>query len=51
MAKFDLDEYRREGNGVSLLNYNFVFIPKRRRKVLVGEIAKRLQAIIFEVRN
>lgn len=49
MGKFEPDEYRHESNAVSLLNYHFVFIPKRRRKVLVGEIATRLQAIIFEV--
>lgn len=49
MAKFSPDEYRHEGNAVSLLNYHFVFIPKRRKKVLVGEIAERLQQIIHEV--
>ncbi len=49
MAKFSPDEYRHESNAVSLLNYHFVFIPKRRRKILVGEIAERLQQIIHEV--
>lgn len=49
MAKFSPDEYRHEGNAVSLLNYHFVFIPKRRKKVLVGAIAEKLQEIIFEV--
>jgi putative transposase len=28
---------------------HFVFIPKRRKAVLVGKIAQRLQEIIFEV--
>ncbi|XZN91462.1 MAG: transposase [Microcoleus sp.] len=28
---------------------HFVFIPKRRKAVLVGQIAERLQEIIFEV--
>ena len=51
MAKFDPDEYRHEGNAVSLLNYHFVFIPKRRKKVLVGAIAERLQEIICDVCN
>ena len=32
MAKFSPDEYRHESNAVSLLNYHFVFIPKRRKK-------------------
>lgn len=49
MGRFSPDEYRHESNAVSLLNYHFVFIPKRRKKVLVGEIAEKLQEIIFEV--
>jgi putative transposase len=49
MAKFEPDEYRHEGNAVSLLHYHFVFIPKRRKKVLVGAIAERLQQIICEL--
>lgn len=51
MAKFSPDEYRHEGNAVSLLNYHFVFIPKRRKKVLTGAIAERLQQIICDVCN
>ncbi len=51
MGKFSPDEYRHEGNAVSLLNYHFVFIPKRRKKVLVGDIAFRLQQVITEVCN
>jgi putative transposase len=51
MAKFDPDEYRHEGNAVSLLNYHFVFIPKRRKKVLTGAIAEKLQPVICEVCN
>lgn len=49
MAKFFPDEYRHESNAVSLLNYHFVFIPKRRKKVLVGAVAERLQQIICEL--
>lgn len=49
MASFSPDEYRHEGNAVSLLNYHFVFIPKRRKKVLVGSIAERLQEIICDL--
>ena len=51
MSKFIPDEYRHEGNAISLLNYHFVFIPKRRKKVLTGDIALRLQEIIGEVCN
>ena len=49
MAKFSPDEYRHESNAISLLNYHFVFIPKRRKKVLVGAIADRLQQFICEL--
>ena len=48
LSKKDL-EYRHESNAVSLINMHFVFIPKRRKAVLVGKIAQRLQEIIFEV--
>lgn len=51
MVKFYPDEYRHEGNAVSLLNYHFVFIPKRRKKILVGLIAERLQEVICDVCN
>lgn len=40
-------EYRRTENSVSSINYHFVFVPKRRRPVLVKEVASRLQEIIF----
>ncbi len=43
------DEYRRNPHSVTLINYHFVFCPKRRKKVLTGEIAHRLQGIIFEL--
>jgi len=49
MSKFSPDEYRHESNAVSLLNYHFVFIPKRRKKVLVGAVSERLQQIICDV--
>ena len=45
--KNQLDEYRRNPHSVTLLNYHFVFCPKRRKKVLVGQIEHRLQEIIF----
>lgn len=40
-------EYRRTENSVSSLNYHFVFVPKRRKAVLIGDIAARMQTIIF----
>ncbi|KYC42836.1 transposase [Scytonema hofmannii PCC 7110] len=51
MAKLSLQdyEYRRTEGSVSSLNYQFVFVPKRRKAVLVKDIAQRLQAIIFEL--
>ena len=45
MGSFSPDEYRHEGNAISLLNYHFVFIPKRRKKVLIDAIADRLQEL------
>ncbi|MFW8628151.1 transposase, partial [Deinococcus sp. ME38] len=32
------DQYKHANTTVYLLNYHFVFIPKRRRKVLVGPV-------------
>ena len=42
-------EYRHTKGSVSSLNYHFVFCPKRRKAVLTGKIAQRLQEIIFDV--
>ena len=42
-------EYRRTESSVSSINYHFVFVPKRRRPVLTGDVARRLQEIIFEL--
>lgn len=51
MAKLSLEdlEYRRENHSVSLINYHMIIVPKRRKPVLVGNVAKRLQEILFEV--
>ncbi|HVA92081.1 MAG TPA: IS200/IS605 family transposase [Chloroflexota bacterium] len=38
--------YRHAGTSVSLLNYHFVWIPRRRRPVLVGPVAARLRDLI-----
>lgn len=40
-------EYRRTEGSVSSINYHFVFVPKRRKPVLVQDVATRLQQIIF----
>ena len=42
-------EYRHKRHSVSLINYHFVWIPRRRRKVLIGDVEKRLRELIQEV--
>lgn len=42
-------QYRRTKNSVSSINYHFVFVPKRRKAVLIKEVALKLQEIIFEL--
>jgi putative transposase len=51
MAKLSKEdyEYRRTENSVSSINYHFVFVPKRRRPVLIKDVAARLQEIIFDL--
>lgn len=51
MAKLSTEdyEYRRTENSVSSINYHFVFVPKRRKAVLVGDVVVRVQRIIFEL--
>ena len=41
--------YKHAQKSVSLVNYHFVWCPKRRRKILVDRLAKRLEQIIREV--
>jgi len=36
-------EYRRAEGSVSSLNYHFVFVPKRRKAVLIKDVAERLR--------
>ena len=38
--------YRHAKTSVTLINFHFVFCPKRRRKVLVGAVEKDLMAMI-----
>jgi putative transposase len=44
-------EYRRTKTTVSLLNYHFVFCPRYRRKVLVGEVEARFKELLHEICN
>ena len=44
-----VQKYRHKITSVSLINYHFVWIPRRRRKVLGGKIAERLSELIAEV--
>lgn len=38
--------YRHKTTSVTLINYHFVWIPRRRRKVLIGEVETRLLEMI-----
>ena len=38
--------YKHKNTSVSLLRYHFVFVPKRRRKILVGALAERLEVLL-----
>ena len=42
-------EYEHSKNQVYLMNLHFVWCPKRRKKVLVGNVAKRLREILEQV--
>ncbi len=48
----DMDEqYIHEQHSVHHILYHIIFCPKRRRKVLVGQVHDRLKAIIEQVAN
>jgi len=40
--------YQRENTSIHLMNYHFVWCPKYRRKLLIGEVKKRLLQLINE---
>jgi putative transposase len=44
-----LPEYKTHNHVKFLLNYHFVFIPKRRKSVLLGEVATRLRQTFLEL--
>lgn len=41
-----LDNYRHNKGGVVSLKYHLIWIPRRRRSVLVGGVADRLEALL-----
>jgi putative transposase len=42
-------EYKHNRTSLAMVNYHIVFCPKYRRKLLVGDIKKRLEEIMFDV--
>ena len=44
-----MQQYRHQNTSVSLLNYHFVWTPRRRRKVLIGQVEIRLKELIAEM--
>jgi putative transposase len=46
MAETDKHGYLHLRGSVSLLRYHFVWIPRRRRKVLLGPVAERLEQLL-----
>ncbi|MCC3440016.1 MAG: IS200/IS605 family transposase [Oscillatoriales cyanobacterium] len=44
-----LAEYKTHNHVKFLLNYHFVFIPKRHKKVLLGDVATRTRQIFLEL--
>ena len=44
-----MEDYRRNPHSVTLLNYHFVWCPKRRKTVLKGDIKLRAPSIIFDL--
>ena len=45
-SKLSLNDYQRDEHRVHLLNYHFVWTPKRRKPVLVGQVAQDCQSLI-----
>ena len=42
------NRYRYQNTSLTAINYHFVWIPKRRKKVLVGEVAVTLEELLYE---
>lgn len=43
-----MTRYRRENTSVSMLNYHFIWIPRRRKRVLAGSVKNRLEELIYD---
>jgi len=48
MIVFMTQEYRHKNTSVSLINYHFVWTPRRRRKILTGSVETRLKELIAQ---
>src|SRR5665648_363025 len=46
VSNISLSDYQRNQPRVHLLNYHFVWTPKRRKPVLVGQVAQDCQSLI-----
>lgn len=44
-----MEQYRRTKTTVYLINYHFVFCPRYRRKVLVGEVEIRFKQLVQQI--
>lgn len=42
-------QYRHKNHSVSLVNFHFVWIPKRSRPVLVNQVEQRLRDLVYEI--
>lgn len=42
-------DYQQEQHTVHLIVYHIIWCPKRRRRILRGEIAQRLEQLVYEV--
>ncbi len=45
---YQQNRYRHHNTSVTAINYHFVWIPKRRKKVLVGNVARRLEELLYD---
>lgn len=42
-------QYRHSNTSVSLINYHFVWIVRKRKKILTGDLDRRLKELIHEI--
>lgn len=48
MSMSQQNQYRKKATSVTFINYHFVWCPKRRKKVLKGDIKTRLEALLYD---